>query len=76
MRVTALCDGIGMKEDADMQILIPAALLHDIARPLEEETGVPHEEGGALIAEDFLGSIRYPPAAIQGIVHAISYNFV
>nr|WP_319540591.1 HD domain-containing protein [uncultured Methanospirillum sp.] len=71
LRVTALCDSIGRREGADMQTLIPAALLHDIARPLEESKGVPHEEEGARIAEEFLISIRYPPEKIRGITHAI-----
>ena len=71
LRVTALCDRIGIKEEADMQILIPAALLHDIARPIEESKGVPHEEEGARIAEEFLTSIRYSQEKIKGITHAI-----
>lgn len=70
-RVVRLCERIGPLEGADMAILIPAALFHDIARPLEEETGVPHEEEGARIAESYLRSIRYPEDRIAGIVHAI-----
>lgn len=71
MRVTALCDRIGRKESADMKILISAALLHDISRPLEESDGIPHEEEGARIAEKFLPSLHYSNVQIQGVVHAI-----
>lgn len=71
LRVTRLCEEIGRAEGADMRILIPAALFHDIARPIEEETGVPHEEEGARIAEEFLGSTGYDTVRIPAIVHAI-----
>jgi len=71
LRVTALCEAIGRAEGADLRVLIPAALFHDVARPLEEETGVPHEEEGARIAERYLRSIRYDEARIGAVVHAI-----
>ncbi|NMA11325.1 putative hydrolase [Methanoculleus chikugoensis] len=71
LRVVRLCERIGAREGADMAILIPAALFHDIARPLEEEKGVPHEEEGARMAESYLRSVRYPEECIPGIVHAI-----
>jgi len=70
-RVTRLCRTIGIREGADMAILIPAALFHDIARPLEEETGIPHEEQGAEMAEAYLRSIAYPGDMIHPICHAI-----
>ena len=70
-RVVHLSEVIGTQEGADMAILLPAALFHDIARPLEEETGTPHEEAGARMAESYLCSIHYPEDCIPGIVHAI-----
>ncbi|KLK87827.1 phosphohydrolase [Methanoculleus sediminis] len=70
-RVVRLCEHLAAREGADMAVLIPAALFHDIARPLEEETGVPHEEEGARIAESYLRSVRYPEDRIAAIVHAI-----
>lgn len=70
-RVVRLCERIGAREGADMAVLIPAALFHDIARPLEEETGVPHEEEGARIAAAYLRSVRCPEDRIAAIVHAI-----
>lgn len=50
-RVMRLCEVIGGREGPDMAILIPAALFHDIARPIEDETGLSHEEVGAQMAE-------------------------
>lgn len=70
-RVTRLCRMIGQREGADMDILIPAALLHDIARPLEKEQGLPHEEEGARMAEAFLISIHYNSRFIPAISAAI-----
>jgi uncharacterized protein len=71
LRVVRLCEVIGRHEDADMKILLPAALLHDIARPVEEEQGIPHEEEGARMAELFLRSIEYDEDLLPGIIHAI-----
>lgn len=71
LRVIRLCERIGTREGVDMAILIPAAIFHDIARPLEEETGVPHEEAGARMAEAYLRSTGYPEDRIPAIVHAI-----
>lgn len=70
-RVTRLCEQIGMREGADSDILIPAALLHDIARPREEETGIPHEQEGARMAEEFLVTLGYPKAMRDQITGAI-----
>ncbi|WP_062398434.1 HD domain-containing protein [Methanogenium cariaci] len=77
LRVTRLSQEIGVAEGADMRVLIPAALFHDIARPIEDETGIPHqEEGGARIAEEYLRKAGYDAARIAAIVHAIrSHRF-
>ncbi|MEN6610589.1 MAG: HD domain-containing protein [Methanoregulaceae archaeon] len=71
LRVTRLCEQIGSEECAEMKILIPAALLHDIARPIEKEKGIPHEIEGAKIAEMYLRSIGYPEEYILPITRAI-----
>jgi len=71
LRVVGLCETLGARESADMTILIPAAVFHDIARPVEEETGVPHEEEGARMAAAYLESIHYPADRIPAIVHAV-----
>lgn len=71
LRVTRLCIIIGKREGADLRILVPAALLHDIARPLEKEQGLPHEIEGARMAEAFLQSVGYDPVRIPAITAAI-----
>jgi len=71
LRVVRLSEEIGAREGADMDILIPAALFHDIARPLEERTGALHEEEGARMAEAYLRSIGYPEDRIAAIAHAV-----
>lgn len=70
-RVTVLCEVLGREEQADLRILLPAALLHDIARPREKECGLPHEQEGARIAGEYLASIGYDPARIPAIAAAI-----
>jgi uncharacterized protein len=71
LRVAYLCEVIGKEENADMQVLVPAALFHDIARPLEGEKGIPHEEAGARLAEHYLRSIRFDDECVPRIAHAI-----
>lgn len=71
LRVVRLCELIGRAEGADMRTLIPAALFHDIARPKEEKTGMPHERAGAEMAERYLTSVRYDGERIRDIAHAI-----
>jgi len=70
-RVVYLCEVIGREENADMRVLLPAALFHDIARPIEREKGIPHEEEGARMAGDYLRSTRYDEERIPKIIHAI-----
>jgi len=70
-RVTAMCERMGRIEHADMAVLIPAALLHDIARPREKEAGIPHEQEGARMAEVFLTALPYTAGNIPAITHAI-----
>ncbi|MBN1195713.1 MAG: HD domain-containing protein [Methanomicrobiaceae archaeon] len=71
LRVALLCDDIGAREGADPAILLPAALIHDIARPAEAATGIPHEIEGARIAGDFLRGISYDEDRIAGILQAL-----
>lgn len=71
LRVVSLCEAIGKAEHADMRVLLPAALFHDIARPQEKESGIPHEEAGAQMAEHYLRSIRYDEECIRKITQAI-----
>ena len=69
-RVLNLCMHIGKKEGADLEVLALAALLHDIARPLEDRGKIEdHALESAKIAKRFLEGIGYPKA--EEVAHAI-----
>lgn len=70
-RVTRLCRQIGTEEGADMAVLLPAALLHDIARPREKAEGIPHEKEGARMAGDYLRSLHVDEDRVLAICGAI-----
>ncbi|MCW4014194.1 MAG: HD domain-containing protein [Candidatus Bathyarchaeota archaeon] len=66
-RVIQTCRVIGEKLSADMEVLIPAAILHDIAREHSN-----HAQKGAEMAQKILEEKSYPK--IQEIVHAIEVH--
>jgi uncharacterized protein len=74
-RVYNLCLLISRYEkDVDLEILIPAALLHDIARVEESEdkTGkIDHAVLGGEIAEEILRKLEYEKETIEKIKHCI-----
>lgn len=71
-RVFNLCLHIGREEGADLEILALAALLHDIARPLEDVGKVEdHAAEGARIAKRFLLGLGYLPEKAEAVAHAI-----
>lgn len=71
-RVFNLCLHIGGAEGADLEILALAALLHDIARPLESSGKVKdHAIEGARIARQYLKSMGYPAERAEAVAHAI-----
>jgi len=58
------------REDCDLEILIAAALLHDVGiKPSEEDLGYNNgktqEQYGPPLAEDMLRSIDFPPEKIK-----------
>ncbi len=74
-RVYNLCLLIAKYEDnVDLEVLIPAALLHDIARVEEsqDKTGtIDHAVLGSVIAEDILKDLKYENEQILKIKHCI-----
>lgn len=74
-RVYNLCLLIAKhEEEVDLEILIPSALLHDIARVEEskDKTGkLDHAILGSEIAEDILRELQYEEEKIQRIKHCI-----
>jgi len=74
-RVYNLCLLLAKHEKGvDLEILIPAALLHDIARVEEsqDKTGeIDHAVLGSVIAEDILRKLEYEEEKIDKIKHCI-----
>lgn len=75
-RVYNLCMLLsGYERDVDLDILVPAALLHDIARVRESEdrTGsVDHAVLGSRMAGEILMNLGYERKKIESIKHCIS----
>jgi uncharacterized domain HDIG len=75
-RVYKLCLLIAKHEkNVNLEILIPAALLHDIARVEEsqDKTGeIDHAVLGSVIAEGILRKLEYEEEKIQKIKHCIT----
>jgi uncharacterized protein len=76
MRVCRLCVFLAQdQKDIDMDVLIPAALLHDIARRLEDEdpTGkTDHALVGAAMAEKILLDLGYEQELVAKIKRCIA----
>ncbi|MCM1565499.1 MAG: HD domain-containing protein [Dehalobacter sp.] len=75
MRVYHLCLVLaGQRDDVDMEVLIPAVLLHDIARAKEDEDNsgeIDHAVLGAEMAEKILQDLDYNPDLRQKITDCI-----
>jgi len=66
---------IGKTEKADMSILKPAVLLHDIARKKEDMGKVKcHAQEGAKMAKKILNKLNYPQEKIEKIIYAIGVH--
>jgi len=70
-RVLKLATRIGEKENANLDILIVACLLHDVARKKQDESrgAICHAEEGAKMAEEILKEYNYN--FIPEVVHCI-----
>ena len=68
-RVIQLCEVIGIEYNADMAVLIPAAILHDIGRPNDD-----HASHSALQVRKILMDRVWDLAFIEGIIHAVEVH--
>lgn len=68
-RVIELCTVIGSELGADMEVLLPAAILHDIGRPLSN-----HAVQSAIQSSKILKDLGYPQNQILAIIHAIEVH--
>nr|MDO8083070.1 HD domain-containing protein [Candidatus Freyarchaeota archaeon] len=71
LRVYNLCVKLAELEGADVEVLKAASLLHDIARPLEETSGVSHSVKGAEIARNILKQTDFPETKIEKVCKVI-----
>ncbi|MBW5468654.1 MULTISPECIES: HD domain-containing protein [Brevibacillus] len=71
LRVMAMCERIGREEGADMEVLRLAALLHDIGRAEERQTGECHAEISARLAGEWLAERSMTEAFILRVQSAI-----
>ncbi len=71
MRVYNLCIHIGKKENAGMEVLKLAAILHDIGRAQQDDCngGICHAEKGAEIAKELLTKVGYKKS--EKVIHCI-----
>ncbi|HWQ19262.1 MAG TPA: HD domain-containing protein [Methanotrichaceae archaeon] len=75
MRVYNNCQFIGEREGADMQVLLMAALLHDIGS--ERKSSEHPEESNAIrlgMAEDFLKNKGIPEKMMSEILYAVDVH--
>lgn len=72
-RVYNICQHIGNLENADMEILSLAAVLHDIGREEEDKANgsICHAERGSVIASEILSRHGYDKDKINKICHCI-----
>jgi len=72
-RVYRMALRLGREMDADLDILAPAALLHDIARGAERKSKgtICHAAHGAKMAAAILEEIGFSSSAIEKITHCI-----
>jgi uncharacterized protein len=73
LRVYNLCLRIGEKENADMEALKIAAILHDIGRKHQDKCNgeICHAEKGAILARELLSEFGIESNKINKIVHCI-----
>lgn len=73
LRVCRLCEHIGLVEGADMDVLLPAAYLHDIGRSFQDSSGgaVCHAQKGAQLARPIVKELPLSEEQKENIIHCI-----
>jgi uncharacterized protein len=73
LRVCRLCERIGAAEGVDMDVLLAAAYLHDIARSYQDDSAgaVCHAEKGARLAGPMVKKLPLTPDQKDNILHCI-----
>jgi len=74
-RVYNLAVQIGKEENADLDVVKAAALLHDIARAMEDEGRIEdHATEGAKMARKVLEESNFPKEKIEKVMHCIEVH--
>jgi uncharacterized protein len=74
-RVYALARRIAREEKADQEVVLAAALLHDLARAKEDHGEISdHAVVGADMAKRILKEVEFPSHKIEDVVHCIEVH--
>ncbi len=74
-RVFSLAMKIAENEKADIEVIKAAALLHDVARSLEDENKIDdHAVEGVIIARRILKKSKFYPEKINDVLHCIKVH--
>lgn len=72
LRVLAMAERLARAENADMEIVHTATLLHDISRPDEDTRGGDHAQMAAARAHNLVIERGMTPAQADAVAHAIA----
>ena len=70
LRVLALAERLAQKENADLEIVRTATLLHDVARGHGDRLVADHAHAGAEFARELLA--EHPPEKVEAVAHAVA----
>jgi uncharacterized protein len=74
-RVYNLAIRIAKEENADLDVIKAAALLHDIARAMEDEGKIEdHATEGAKMARKVLEEVNFPREKIDKVIHCVKVH--
>jgi uncharacterized protein len=69
-RVLALAERLAREENADLEIVRVATLLHDVARAQRDRPVADHAQAGAEFARKVLTG--HPPEKVEAVAHAVA----
>ena len=70
LRVLALAERLAREENADLEIVRTATLLHDVARGHGDRLAADHAHAGAEFARELLAD--HPPEKVEAVAHAVA----